>query len=688
MSIGSFDVFTKIKKLLNFGTKENTLKRKAIDPPEYINFTKYRRVNNDFPKIIHKPFEDDATFVHPNSHTFMGRRRSSDITPEFLPYSTPVVSKIDSSGLSFPNYADLEFSDDEDEIICTNFRKRSILSNSLPSSRFTRISPRFGFVPDSLPIIRTKQTTKMNHNNNITEQSTSFETKNRKPRKFIKPEGKPIPALIEARTGQLTTCIPPIVPLRKNQFINMAGTSKQTRETGTSFYCGSENPGLTNGGFSTKEKVGNDRVAHSLVSKSFNLKEKAGYLDLLKTLVPALYKPSNYDQDRQRTQLPESKDFARYSKRNFRHKSKVDAVINLIDGDELQTKEIIDLSDDDFQMITACNKIDSEKKKYEVTQKELPKVEPVNTLRDKLDLAPTLKPQWLENFTAKYTTKNIQRKKQIHEEEENVRQLSEETKKHERLIEQRLKDFMIHTETIILDDSETEEEVEFPEFTDEERTTIKRAMYGGSQDEVLVSKFNMNITRRDISTLFGDTWLNDEVINFYMNLLMDRGEMRNSEGLPRVYAMNTFFIPRLMQSGHSGVRRWTRKVDIFSYDIIPVPVHVGQVHWCMAIIHLKNKTIRYYDSMGTPNPRVLNALEEYLKEESLDKKKQHFDTSKFQKESVVDAPRQMNGSDCGVFSCMFAEYITRNREITFSQQHMPYFRQKMVLEIVQGKLQL
>uniref|UniRef100_A0A1B0B6J7 Ubiquitin-like protease family profile domain-containing protein n=1 Tax=Glossina palpalis gambiensis TaxID=67801 RepID=A0A1B0B6J7_9MUSC len=172
-----------------------------------------------------------------------------------------------------------------------------------------------------------------------------------------------------------------------------------------------------------------------------------------------------------------------------------------------------------------------------------------------------------------------------------------------------------------------------------------------------------------------------------MNLLTDRGEKKSkSNGLPTVYAMNTFFIPCLMKAGYGGVKRWTRKVDIFTKDILPVPVHVGGVHWCMAIIHLKNRTIKYYDSMGTPNPNVLKALEQYLKDESMDKRKQPFDTSQFLIESVPDVPRQMNGSDCGVFSCMFAEYVTRNKEITFSQQNMEYFRQKMILEIVQGEL--
>ena len=194
----------------------------------------------------------------------------------------------------------------------------------------------------------------------------------------------------------------------------------------------------------------------------------------------------------------------------------------------------------------------------------------------------------------------------------------------------------------------------------------------------------MNITRNDLNTLDGLNWLNDEVINYYMELIKERSQL--IEYLPKVHVMNTFFIPKLLSQGHSGVKRWTRKIDIFSYDIIPVPVHVGGVHWCMSIIHLRDKTIRYYDSMGHPNYAVLDALEKYLKEESLDKKKVEFDTSEWKIECVRDCPQQRNGSDCGVFSCMFAEFISRDSKVTFDQQHMQYFRRKMVVEIATGKM--
>lgn len=199
-----------------------------------------------------------------------------------------------------------------------------------------------------------------------------------------------------------------------------------------------------------------------------------------------------------------------------------------------------------------------------------------------------------------------------------------------------------------------------------------------------MSKFSQNITRQDLSTLDGLNWLNDEIINFYMELIKLRSE--EVDHLPKVHVMNTFFLGKLMQMGHSGVRRWTRKTDIFSYDIIPVPVHVGGVHWCMSIIHLREKSIKYYDSMGHPNVAVLNALNMYLQEESLDKRKIPFDTSDWTIECVSDCPQQRNGSDCGVFSCMFAEFICRGSKISFDQQHMPYFRQKMVFEIANGRL--
>ncbi len=70
-----------------------------------------------------------------------------------------------------------------------------------------------------------------------------------------------------------------------------------------------------------------------------------------------------------------------------------------------------------------------------------------------------------------------------------------------------------------------------------------------------------------------------QVINFYMNLLVERSK---DPSLPSVNTFNTFFYPKLRSSGYSAVRRWTKKMDIFSKDILLVPVHLG-VHWCLSV---------------------------------------------------------------------------------------------------------
>ncbi|XP_020805402.1 uncharacterized protein LOC110181838 [Drosophila serrata] len=300
-----------------------------------------------------------------------------------------------------------------------------------------------------------------------------------------------------------------------------------------------------------------------------------------------------------------------------------------------------------------------------------------------------------DNYADEFMERSDKRRKELACHRELVELQVEKTEKMRRDYEQslrsRLFQFRIaHTPILVVEPIQYEDEIKekkepkFIPFTDEHMTQFNN-LINGNPHQVVSSKFNLQITRNDIRTLLGSSWLNDEVINFYMNLLTERSEKRSGE-LPSVYAMNTFFVPRLLQNGHAGVKRWTRKVDLFSKDIIPVPVHCNGVHWCMAIIHMRNKTIRYYDSMGKPNQDVLDALESYLQQESLDKRKQPFDTSDFKIESVPNVPQQTNGSDCGVFSCMFAEYISRDAPITFSQENMDYFRKKMILEISDGKL--
>ncbi|XP_036447969.1 sentrin-specific protease 1 [Colossoma macropomum] len=228
------------------------------------------------------------------------------------------------------------------------------------------------------------------------------------------------------------------------------------------------------------------------------------------------------------------------------------------------------------------------------------------------------------------------------------------------------------------------EEQEFPELTEVMENEVNRALRGGSQEEVLSEGFRLTITRKDLQTLSHLNWLNDEVINFYMNMLVERSKAPH---LPSVYTFNTFFYSKLRSSGYLAVRRWTKKVDIFSVDIILVPVHLD-VHWCLCVVDFRKKSITYFDSMGGNNDEACRILLKYLKQENEDKRGQDLDTSDWtlQSKKRNEIPQQMNGSDCGMFTCKYAEYITKDKPITFTQKHMPYFRRRMVWEILNQRL--
>jgi hypothetical protein len=81
----------------------------------------------------------------------------------------------------------------------------------------------------------------------------------------------------------------------------------------------------------------------------------------------------------------------------------------------------------------------------------------------------------------------------------------------------------------------------------------------------------LDILKKDILSLVGSNWVNDQIINFYLLMLMERGG-KSEEAVAKVYAFNSFFYNAFIK-GNTRLKRWTKKVDIFEYDLILVPVH-------------------------------------------------------------------------------------------------------------------
>jgi len=164
---------------------------------------------------------------------------------------------------------------------------------------------------------------------------------------------------------------------------------------------------------------------------------------------------------------------------------------------------------------------------------------------------------------------------------------------------------------------------------------------------------------------------------------------------PRCYFFNTFFYPLLKAGGHARVARWTRRVDLLSMDLIVIPIH-SYIHWTLATVSPTDRTIAYYDSMRQPNPECLELLRSYLKQEESSKSGPLKDKARNEAEErkgwrianrVKDCPRQANGSDCGVFTCMFARFCALSLPLArLHQRDMPYYRKLMALEILSASI--
>jgi len=227
---------------------------------------------------------------------------------------------------------------------------------------------------------------------------------------------------------------------------------------------------------------------------------------------------------------------------------------------------------------------------------------------------------------------------------------------------------------------------EFTPITQRMQSVIAKAIV--SPGEVVSSSQNMDITKHDLFTLTGKRWLNDQVVEIFLNMVANRSLTKDfrARNLPKTYSMSTYFFPNLVTRGYSSVKNWTKDVDIFSYSLVLIPIHMDS-HWSLATFDFRVPGVFYYDSLGsnTSNSIILSGLLGYLRDEYMDKKGQIKDMSMFAKRTK-DTPPQENGSDCGVFCCKVGDYLSRNLQLTFTQEDVTYFRKRMIFEIVKGTL--
>lgn len=231
----------------------------------------------------------------------------------------------------------------------------------------------------------------------------------------------------------------------------------------------------------------------------------------------------------------------------------------------------------------------------------------------------------------------------------------------------------------------------FPALTMVEQDAVKKYLAKGDPGEVAQDHANMEVKVMDIKTLAPETWLNDQIINFYRVLIQERC---NGQKLG-VWLFRTNFYSTLEEQGYDKVKRWTKtcKPNIFSKKLVIIPILCSGSHWCCGVINFGMRRFEVYDSKSwLDKDEFGKQMLMYLREEHPDK----MGGVKFDEEKWTavkcDCPQQDNGFDCGVFTSHFMRCLALNKRVgdrarfDFGQSDISYLRKRMILDIVNKEI--
>ena len=103
-------------------------------------------------------------------------------------------------------------------------------------------------------------------------------------------------------------------------------------------------------------------------------------------------------------------------------------------------------------------------------------------------------------------------------------------------------------------------------------------------------KKRITVEWSDLKKLDEGEFLNDNLLSFYLRFLEQQLGDQKPHIAKKVYFFNSYFFATLTNThkskkgfNYEGVQKWTRSVDLFTYDYIIVPINEA-LHWYLAII--------------------------------------------------------------------------------------------------------
>ncbi|MCJ1380758.1 hypothetical protein MMC17_003867 [Xylographa soralifera] len=137
-----------------------------------------------------------------------------------------------------------------------------------------------------------------------------------------------------------------------------------------------------------------------------------------------------------------------------------------------------------------------------------------------------------------------------------------------------------------------------------------------------IGKKKTTVEYDDLERLDDGQFLNDNLLGFYLRYLEYHLEKQRPDVAKKAYWFNTYFFASLTQTvrgkrgiNYEAVRKWTRNIDVFTYDYAVVPINES-AHWYVAIICNLRAINRIPDTESgdgpsSPQSEKFEALDEF-----------------------------------------------------------------------------
>jgi Ulp1 family protease len=137
---------------------------------------------------------------------------------------------------------------------------------------------------------------------------------------------------------------------------------------------------------------------------------------------------------------------------------------------------------------------------------------------------------------------------------------------------------------------------------------------------------------------------------------------------------------------HSFKRRAENHQFDFGFGKVIVVFNVLQKHWSCITAFIPEKVIVQYDSSGVSTPANIVILHRMLCDLYWEQEKAALSGPWIAVTEPKGIPKQGNTYDCGAYSCMYADCISRDCPFTFSPSDIPRIRKKMGLCVLHQSL--